>query len=71
MRERVDRRHAVFLGVALALMAFTNDLLLDPPTFVEDVVAGVVDKINGASTDQTEPRPEAPVDGSTTTRPTG
>jgi hypothetical protein len=60
MRERADRRFAVLLGIVLALMAFTNDVLLTPPEFLERGVASAIDEIKGRPPEPADRRSERP-----------
>ena len=55
MRERADRRHAAVLGIALALMAFTNDILINPPDIIADTTAEVRDLVNDRAAEGTAP----------------
>jgi hypothetical protein len=38
VRDRIDRRYALLLGIVLTCWALTNDLLLSPPDLSDDPV---------------------------------
>jgi len=55
MRDRIDRRYALLLGIVLTFWALANDLVLSPPDLTDDPAPAATSQ--PVSPDRPAPRP--------------